>query len=121
MQNTIYSAEDEQELMARLWTPRIKDDPLNFVMLTFPWGVKGTPLENFKGPRKWQRDVLQDIAEHIKAKKGQMDYAVLQEAISSGRGIGKSALVSWIVIWMLSTRIGSTISTMISPSLRLSF
>ena len=108
MQSTKYSAEDEQELMARLWTPRIKDDPLAFVALVFPWGVKGTPLENFKGPRKWQRDVLQDIAEHIKANKGQIDYAVLQEAISSGRGIGKSALVSWITIWMLSTRIGST-------------
>jgi len=108
MQSTKYSAEDEQELMARLWTPRIKDDPLNFVMLTFPWGVKGTPLENFKGPRKWQRDVLQDIATHIAQNKGQIDYAVLQEAISSGRGIGKSALVSWITIWMLSTRIGST-------------
>ena len=55
MQSTKYSAEDEQALMARLWTPRIKDNPLNFVALVFPWGVKGTPLENFKGPRKWQR------------------------------------------------------------------
>jgi len=108
MQSTKYSAEDEQELMARLWTPRIKDDPLAFVALVFPWSVKGTPLEHFKGPRKWQREVLQDIADHIKANKGQLDYAVLQEAISSGRGIGKSALVSWITIWMLSTRIGST-------------
>jgi len=108
MQSTRYSAEDEQALMARLWTPRIKDNPLNFVALVFPWGVKGTPLENFKGPRKWQREVLQDIAEHIEANKGQLDYAVLQSAISSGRGIGKSALVSWITIWMLATRIGST-------------
>jgi hypothetical protein len=108
MQSTKYSAEDEQALMARLWTPRIKDNPLNFVMLTFPWGVKGTPLEHFKGPRKWQREVLRDIGEHIKQNNGKIDFNVLRMAVSSGRGIGKSALVSWLVIWMLSTRIGST-------------
>ncbi len=61
MQTTIYSAEDEQELMARLWAPQYKDNPLAFVMLVFPWGVKGTPLEHFTGPRKWQREVLMQI------------------------------------------------------------
>jgi hypothetical protein len=50
MQSTKYSAEDEQELMARLWSPAIKDNPLAFVMFAFPWGVKGTPLENFHWP-----------------------------------------------------------------------
>ena len=108
MQSTIYSAEDETELMARLWSPAIKDNPLAFVMFTYPWGVKGTPLEHFQGPRKWQREVLLDIAVHIKSNSGKLDFDVLQEAISSGRGIGKSALVSWLVHWMASTRIGST-------------
>jgi hypothetical protein len=108
MQTTKYSAEDEQELMARLWSPAIKDNPLAFVMLLFPWGVKGTPLEHFSGPRKWQREVLQDIAAHIKQNNGKIDFDTLREAVASGRGIGKSALVSWLVIWMLSTRIGST-------------
>ena len=108
MQSTIYSAEDEQELMARLWAPAIKDNPLAFVMFAFPWGQPGTPLEHFKGPRKWQREVLTEIAEHIKANKGNIDFNTLRSAVSSGRGIGKSALVSWITIWMLTTRIGST-------------
>jgi hypothetical protein len=108
MQSTIYSAEDEQELMARLWSPAIKDNPLAFVMFAFPWGQAGTPLEHFKGPRKWQREVLQTIADHIKQNRGKMDYDTLRHAVSSGRGIGKSALVSWITIWMLTTRIGST-------------
>jgi hypothetical protein len=108
MQTTIYSAEDEQELMARLWAPAIKDNPLAFVMYAFPWGVPGTPLEHFTGPRKWQRGVLNDLAEHIKQNKGKIDFNTLREAVSSGRGIGKSALVSWLTIWMLSTRIGST-------------
>jgi len=108
MQSTIYSAEDEQELMARLWAPAIKDNPLAFVMFAFPWGQAGTPLEHFKGPRKWQREVLTQIAEHIKQNQGKIDFDTLRTAVSSGRGIGKSALVSWITIWMLSTRIGST-------------
>jgi hypothetical protein len=108
MQTPQYSAEDEQTLMASLWTPALKDDPLKFVMYLFPWGQKNTPLENFSGPRKWQREVLRDIGEHIKQNNGKIDFNVLRMAVSSGRGIGKSALVSWLVIWMLSTRIGST-------------
>jgi hypothetical protein len=108
MQTTRYSAQDEQELMARLWAPAIKDNPLAFVMFAYPWGVKGTPLEHFTGPRKWQREVLTGIADHIKQNGGKIDFEVLRMAVSSGRGIGKSALVSWITDWMLSTRIGST-------------
>ena len=108
MQTPQYSAEDEQTLMASLWTPALKDDPLKFVMYLFPWGQKNTPLENFSGPRKWQREVLRDIGEHIRKNNGKIDFDVLRMAVSSGRGIGKSALVSWLVIWMLSTRIGST-------------
>lgn len=114
MQTTRYSAQDEQELMARLWSPAIKDNPLAFVMFAFPWGQAGTPLENFTGPRKWQREVLQTIGDHIKENKGKVDFNTLRHAVSSGRGIGKSALVSWITIWMLSTRIGS--STIISAN-----
>jgi hypothetical protein len=108
MQTTRYSADDEMELMARLWAPAIKDDPLKFVLFAFPWGQKGTPLEHFHGPRKWQRDVLQDLAAHIRANNGKVDFGTFRMATSSGRGIGKSALVSWLVIWMLTTRIGST-------------
>lgn len=94
--------------MARLWSAKIKDDPLAFVLYAFPWGVKGTPLEHFQGPRKWQREVLSEIAAHIKQNNGRIDFETLRLSVSSGRGIGKSALVSWVTIWMLSTRIGST-------------
>jgi hypothetical protein len=94
--------------MSRLWSPTIKNDPLAFVLLTFPWGEKGTPLENFTGPRKWQREVLVNLRDHIKQNDGKIDYDTMRLAIASGRGIGKSALVSWLVVWMLSTRIGST-------------
>jgi hypothetical protein len=109
MQSTIYSVEDEMELMARLWTPAIKDNLLSFVLLVFPWGVKGTPLEHFNGPRKWQREVLADLTAHIAQNNGKVNFDTFRMAVSSGRGIGKSALVSWLVIWMLSTRIGGSI------------
>jgi hypothetical protein len=108
MQQPIYSATEEMELMSRLWSPTIKDDPLAFVLLTYPWGEKNTPLENFTGPRKWQREVLTTLRDHIKANNGKIDYDTFRNAVASGRGIGKSALVSWLVHWMLSTRIGST-------------
>ena len=108
MQSTVYSPQEEMTLMSRLWSSEIKDNPLAFVLYAFPWGVKGTPLEHFKGPRKWQREVLISIGAHIKSNQGKVDFDTLRQAVSSGRGIGKSALVSWITIWMLSTRIGST-------------
>ena len=110
MQKPKYSAEEEQLLMAQLWSAQLKDDLESFVLFSFPWGVPGTPLEKFTGPRKWQRQVLRDISEHIKANKGQLEMSALQEAIASGRGIGKSALVSWLILWMLTTRIGSTVT-----------
>ena len=94
--------------MARLWTPALSNDPLAFVMFVFPWGQPGTPLEHFTGPRKWQREVLSALREHIKLNNGKVDFDTLRLAVASGRGIGKSALVSWLTIWMLSTRIGST-------------
>ena len=114
MQEPIYSAKDEQELMSRLWSPAVKDNPLAWVMYTFPWGQKGTPLEHFVGPRKWQKEVLTQLGEHIKENNGKVDFNTFRMATSSGRGIGKSALVSWIVIWMLTTRIGS--STIVSAN-----
>ena len=100
--------------MQEIWSPAIADNPLAFVMMAFPWGRKGTPLEHHAGPRKWQADVLLDIARHIRANKGRIDFEMLRLAVASGRGIGKSALVSWIVVWYLSTRIGA--STIVSAN-----
>jgi hypothetical protein len=108
MQTTVYSPEEEQRLMATLWNPALKNDPLAFVRLAFPWGKPNTPLEHFEGPRRWQREVLVELRDHIHANNGRIDFETLRLAVSSGRGIGKSALVSWLTIWMLTTRIGST-------------
>lgn len=109
MQRPIYAAGEEQALMTRLWGPQIKDDPEAFVLLAFPWGQANTPLERFDGPRKWQRRVLRMLRDHIAENRGKVEMDTLRAAVSSGRGIGKSALVSWLILWMLSTRIGSTV------------
>jgi hypothetical protein len=95
--------------MAKLWSPEIANDPEKFVLFVFPWGETGTPLAKYKGPRAWQRKVLRDIRDHIARNDYAAAYEVLRMAIASGRGIGKSALVSWLVLWMLTTRIGASV------------
>jgi hypothetical protein len=110
---TAYSASDEQALMTQMWSPAIRDNPEAFVMFAFPWGQPNTPLEKFKGPRAWQRRLLRRLGEHIRTNRTHealnMAMQALRLARSSGRGIGKSAVVSWLILWMLSTRIGSTV------------
>lgn len=79
-------------------------DPYAHVLFCWPWGVAGTPLEDSVGPRDWQRDVLQDIGERLRA--GYSPSAVLMpvlKAVASGHGIGKSALVAWLIHWAMST------------------
>ena len=108
-QTTLYDAQGEQQLMATLWSPQLKDDPLAYVRFVYPWGQAGTPLAKSEGPRKWQRKFLNDIKEHIKVNHGTLDFEMLRAAVASSRGVGKSALVAWLVGWFLSTRIGSTV------------
>jgi hypothetical protein len=109
MQEPKFSADQEQGLMSRLWSPQIANDPEKFVLFAYPWGEAGTPLARYKGPRAWQRKVLRDIRDHIAGNQDVDLYKVLRMATASGRGIGKSALVSWLVLWMLTTRIGASV------------
>lgn len=109
----VYRDEEEHQLMVHIWTPEIADDPEKFVRFVFPWGKEGTPLAEFAGPKRWQVEVLREIKQHIfeqkKNKINNLDLSTLNIATSSGRGIGKSALISWIILWMMSTRIGATV------------
>lgn len=79
-------------------------DPLGFVLFAFPWGQEGTDLAQSDGPRAWQRGILRAIGEKLRA--GYEPDAVLMpalQAVASGHGIGKSALVSMLVAWALCT------------------
>jgi hypothetical protein len=105
-----YSGSDDQKLLVDVLA--LVDDPLAFVMFAFPWGKENTPLAHVSGPRTWQRRVLGEIRDHIsenhrRAARGEPPE-MFRLAVSSGRGIGKSALVSWLILWGLSTRLGST-------------
>ena len=76
-------------------------DPLAFVYFAYPWGEPGTPLENMEGPDEWQIQILKDISEQL--KKGKDLQTAIQEAVASGHGIGKSALISWLIHFAIST------------------
>ena len=76
-------------------------DPLAFVYFAYPWEEPGTPLEDMEGPDEWQIQILKDIGEQL--KKGKDLQTAIQEAVASGHGIGKSALISWLIHFAIST------------------
>lgn len=76
-------------------------DPAGFVLWAFPWGEPGTSLEKHEGPETWQMDHLQRIGDQLRA--GGDLGAVVQEDTSAGHGVGKSAVVSWLILWAIST------------------
>lgn len=79
-------------------------DPLGFVEAMFPWG--GGALRAHDGPDAWQRDVLGEVAAALtpgRASSGG-EAGPIRIAIASGHGVGKSALVSWLILWAVATR-----------------
>ena len=88
-----FSAEDRGALAAFLG--EFAHDPVGFVWAAFPWGEG--ELEG-QTPQEWQLELLEDI------KNGLKDInTVIREVRASGNGIGKSALVSWLILWAIST------------------
>ena len=78
-------------------------DPYGFVVTAFPWGEKGTSLENQKGPDKWQESLLKRISAHLNNKEIGDANKIIREAFSSGHGIGKSTIASWLMLWSIAT------------------
>lgn len=77
----------------------LKHDPLNFVRAAYEWD-KGE-LAGSKGPRVWQEDILKDIGDHL--QNPQTRFTPLLISVASGHGVGKSACISMICDWALST------------------
>lgn len=70
-------------------------DPLKFVLYAFPWGegpLLGRTIE------AWQVEVLSSIRDGLPLNEA------IRRAVSSGNGVGKSALVGWLILWAISTR-----------------
>jgi hypothetical protein len=73
-------------------------------MFAFPWGIAGTPLAGESGPEEWQCDVLVRPGNGLLERHfGEGESEAGCVAIASGHGIGKSALVAWIILWAMST------------------
>ena len=77
-------------------------DPAGFIWYAFPWGVPGTSLAN-KKPRKWFLDLCDRIHTKLSANGKDGVWNVVQEAIASGHGIGKSAGMAQLILWAMST------------------
>jgi hypothetical protein len=83
---------------------RFYADPLGFVMYAFPWG-EGS-LEGFDGPDQWAIGFLTEVGRQVKANNFDFVNPVkpLYFSTASGHGIGKSAMVAWLILWIMSTR-----------------
>lgn len=91
-----------------------EDDPYGYVLAAYPWGVPGSELEDFDGPQEWQREILvklglgivtiQEAIAEARAYNMEAETSPVQMARTSGHGIGKSALVGWIIDWAQSTK-----------------
>lgn len=112
------------ELMSRCYA-----DPLGFVMAAYPWGSwrdasgnlhplpgmeflpdgSPNPLAKKDGPEDWQREYLIDLGLHIEdnivAEELGLELKVWRSATASGHGVGKSALVAWLIQFFMSTRV----------------
>lgn len=75
-------------------------DPLKFIVAMWPWR-KG-PLLNRK-PRKWLVRLCDRIKDKLEKNETRQVWEVVQEAVASGHGIGKSAGLAQLLIWAMST------------------
>ena len=100
----------EQELLTKIYS--FKYDPLGYVLFALPWGVKNTPLQNFTQPRKWQVELFEYIRKrmerNLELKAQGKPSEVIYIAVSSGRGIGKSAFLNMLSCWYMSCWPGAT-------------
>ncbi|SFQ46112.1 hypothetical protein SAMN05216229_12323 [Geopseudomonas sagittaria] len=74
-------------------------DPYGYALYAYPWGEG--ELKGVDGPRDWQRDVMNDIGGHLSDPETR--HQPLMIAVASGHGIGKSAAISMIIDWAMST------------------
>lgn len=107
-----YSHKTEAELAE--FIANFYADPFGFVMAAYPWGEpvladgSANPLKDKKGPEAWQRRLLIAVGNHIK-ENSELTKLMLQKEVgrfarASGHGVGKSAVVSWLIQFFMSTR-----------------
>lgn len=75
---------------------QLHHDPAQWVWFAFDW--EHDPELRGMEPQPWQLEQLRQIKQKLKTPN-----EVIRQAVASGHGIGKSALVSWIILWSIST------------------
>ncbi len=73
-------------------------DPYAYVLFAYPWGEGA--LKDHAGPEPWQVQVLKEIRDGLLTPS-----EAIQIAVASGHGVGKSALVAWIIDWGMTTKV----------------
>lgn len=73
-------------------------DPVGFVRYAFPWDSDKLKA---LGPRTWQLEALEALKAHL--QNPETRYQPYMDAVASGHGIGKSALIAMIINWGMST------------------
>src|SRR6516165_5209222 len=84
-------ADEVEDLVEQLFATT--NDPTRFVELAFP-AIK---------PEKWQHEVLETIGSQLRENARLNRWKAVQIAVASGNGVGKTALLSWIILWALIT------------------
>lgn len=94
-------------------------DPLGYVLAAYPWDSNPsiqlcTLPEPWRarypnchyGPDAWSCRVMDEIGRQVRENAFDGRHAVkpIRIAVSSGHGIGKSCLSSWLIDWIMSTR-----------------
>jgi hypothetical protein len=78
-------------------------DPYGFVLYSYPWLQPGTRLADYDGPDDWQIEVLVHVGQEVAKREGDpaAAWAAIKIAVASGHGIGKTALIAWLIHWFL--------------------
>lgn len=93
-------------------------EPLTFVIWAYEWGAEpalrlvklpepwSLTYRSEHGPDAWACEILQDIGRQVRERKfdGVTPVEAIRMAVSSGHGIGKGVLTSWLADWIMSTR-----------------
>ena len=70
---------------------RMAHDPLRWVLYAYKWNEPDGPLTGMSGPQQWQREHLDYVGRRLREEP----YSPIRVAVSSGHGIGKSAIVDF--------------------------
>lgn len=110
--------ENDPEVMLCRDMALFYDDPMGFVMYAYPWD-SDTSIQVVKlvepwksrynceyGPDAWACQFLDDLGGQVKERgfDGMEAVDAIRMAVSSGHGVGKSAMTGWLVGWIMSTR-----------------